>query len=206
MKLFDQLHQQYIFSRRVEVLAERLAPLLPEGGRVLDVGCGDGRIDQLISGQRPGVMIEGIDVLVRPETFIPVTAFDGTQIPFEDHSFDAVMFVDVLHHTDNPVVLLKEATRIARRAILLKDHCMDGFLAGPTLRFMDWIGNARHGVRLPYNYWSEQRWRDAFARLNLTVDVWQPRLGLYTWPLSLAFERRLHFVARLTPPRIDNEV
>ena len=67
-----------------------------------------------------------------------------------DASFDVVMFVDVLHHTDDPLLLLQEAQRVGK-IILVKDHFRKGFLAGPTLRFMDWVGNAHHGVVLPYN-------------------------------------------------------
>jgi hypothetical protein len=67
---------------------------------------------------------------------------------------------------------------------------------------MDWVGNAHHGVVLPYNYWPEKRWRDAFADLGLGVGDWTQRVPLYPWPASWVFQRRLHFVARLTthPP------
>jgi len=92
---------------------------------------------------------------------------------------------------------LREAKRVARRAIVLKDHTADGALADLILRFMDWVGNAHHNVILPYNYWSEQRWRTAFAELGLGIEQWQSTLGLYPWPASLVFERGLHFVTRL---------
>ena len=59
------------------------------------------------------------------------------------------------------------------------------------------VANARHGVVLPYNYWPERRWREAFDRLGLAIDHWDADLGLYPWPFSLVFERRLHFVTRL---------
>ena len=153
MNLLGNIHEHYVFHRRIRVLAQYIAELIPQNARLLDVGCGDGQIDLLLSRLRPDLGIEGIDVLVRPVTHIPVTAFDGQSIPFADRSFDVVMFIDVLHHTDNPSTLLAEARRVARQVVILKDHCRDGFLAGPTLRFMDWVGNARHGVVLPYIVW-----------------------------------------------------
>ncbi len=199
MKPLARLHGALVFDRRTRVLSERLAQLLPAGARVLDVGCGDGLIDRLIGQRRPDVAITGLDLIVRPETQIPVTAFDGTHIPFGNDSFDIVMFVDVLHHTHDPETLLREARRVARRAVVLKDHTRDGVLAGPTLRFMDWVGNAPHGIPLPYNYWPERRWRQAFKRIGLSPAIWLDRLGLYPVPASWWFDRSLHFIARLDP-------
>jgi ubiquinone/menaquinone biosynthesis C-methylase UbiE len=197
MSLIGRLHHEYVFQRRVRVLTRELAALLPPNAKVLDVGCGDGLIALRIQELRPDVSLSGIDVLVRPQTHVPVIKFDGTTIPHPDNSFDAVMFVDVLHHTEDPNVLLREARRVARQAVVIKDHHRDGFLAGPTLRFMDWVGNAHHGVVLPYNYWPEARWEESFAKLGLKVVAKQRRLGLYPAPASWFFDRGLHFVARL---------
>jgi SAM-dependent methyltransferase len=147
--------------------------------------------------QRPDLEISGIDVLVRSESRIPVTVFDGFQMPFSEKSFDAVMFVDVLHHTTDPMVLLSEAKRVAAKAIVIKDHRLNGLLAGLTLRFMDWVGNAPHGVVLPYNYWPHEKWHESFASMNLKVAVWKDHLGLYPRPADWLFGRSLHFISRL---------
>jgi SAM-dependent methyltransferase len=201
MTLIGKAHSGLVFGRRVRVLTEHLCRALPQGARVLDVGCGDGTLDALVLEARPDVSILGIDVLVRPDTRIPVAQFDGSLIPYDDRSFDAVLFVDVLHHTHDPVALMREAVRVSRHCLVIKDHARDGFLAGPTLRFMDWVGNAHHGVVLPYNYWSDAQWREAFERLDLAVEQWVPDVGLYPWPASLIFDRGLHFVARLARRR-----
>jgi SAM-dependent methyltransferase len=200
MPLLDRLHGNLVHSRRVTVLSERLAPLFPQGGRVLDVGCGDGLLAKLIGDCRPDLTLEGIDVLVREGTHVPVRAFDGRHIDAADRAYDAVMFVDVLHHTTDPEVLVREAARVAAQCVVIKDHTKDGLGAGPTLAFMDWVGNARHGVALPYNYLRRRQWDDLFARSNLTVDQWIDRLGLYPAWARWAFERKLHFIARLTVP------
>jgi hypothetical protein len=107
------------------------------------------------------------------------------------------MFIDVLHHTPDPMILLREALRVARHALVIKDHTLDGLLASPTLRLMDRVGNTRHGVALPHNYWPKHHWLEAFDSLGLRIGAWTTNLRLYPWPASLVFDRSLHFVARL---------
>lgn len=197
MSAVGKIHNKLVFGRRVEVLANHLASLIPAGARVLDIGCGSGDIAAAILARRPDVTIEGIDVLVRGDTAIPVTAFDGETIPFAEGAFTLAMMVDVLHHTDDPAALLKEAQRVSTRGVLLKDHFRDGWLAGPTLRLMDWFGNVAHGVRLPYNYLSHREWQAVWRDNGLRVEQMTERLGLYPRPVGWLFDRRLHFIARL---------
>jgi glycosyltransferase involved in cell wall biosynthesis/SAM-dependent methyltransferase len=197
MSLIERVHEEYVVDRRVRKLADHLTDLLPYKARVLDVGCGDGKLARLIADRRDDIEIQGIDVLVRSATAISVAPFDGARIPYPDASFDVVMFVDVLHHTSDPLVLLREAARVAKKAIVLKDHTANGVLARPTLRFMDRVGNARHGVALPHNYWSRRKWLLAFATIGFAIREWRSSLGLYPWPANWVFGRRLHFVARL---------
>jgi SAM-dependent methyltransferase len=197
MNLIEKLHGTYVSGRRVRVLSGHLAGLIPKDARLLDVGCGDGYATRMICDKRPDVDVHGIDVLMRPESYIKITQFDGEVIPFDNKSFDTVMFVDVLHHVQDPVTLLREAIRVTRKNILIKDHILEGLLAGPTLRFMDQTGNARYGVALTYNYWPRQKWLETFKSLGLTVKQWNAELGLYPWPANWLFERSLHFVACL---------
>ena len=197
MSLLDRLHGEYVHTRRVRVLRKCISELIPQHASVLDVGCGDGLLAQLIMEERPDIQFAGIDVLLRKETRIPISEFDGAHIPFPDKSQDFVMFVDVLHHTDDPMVLLTEATRVARRGLLIKDHTLEGFLAGPTLRFMDTVSNARFGVALPYNYWRHSQWLEAFRKLGLSVGSWKKNLNLYPALADRIFGRSLHFIGRL---------
>ena len=194
---FDNYHATHVLSRRVRVLARHLADLAPQGADILDVGCGDGQVARLLLDQRPDLRISGVDVLVRESTAIPVSLFDGHRLPLADGTKDAVMFIDVLHHTPDPLVLLREAARVSRRWIIIKDHTRTGPGAKPTLRFMDWVGNARYGVALPYNYWHEPHWNQAFAELNLRPARAVTSLGLYPWWADWMFGRRLHFMTVL---------
>lgn len=197
MNFLERLHHSHIFPRRIQVLSQHLSALLPPHARVLDVGCGDGSLAQTILQQRPDLTISGVDVLVRTQTSIAVAAYDGQHLPYPNDSFEVVMFVDVLHHTTNPRELLREAVRVSRALIVIKDHRQEGWLAYATLRLMDDVGNARHGVERTYNYWAEQEWRAAWEELSLRIKAWQGNLHLYPWPASWLFDRSLHFVTQL---------
>jgi len=197
MSLVENLHARYVHDRRSRILSGHLASIIPDGCRVLDVGSGDGLLGKLIFQLRPDIIISGIDVLTRPLTHIPTEEYDGKTIPYVNDSFDVVIFIDVLHHTTDPMILLREAKRVARSSIVIKDHLVDALFARQTLSFMDRVGNARHGISLPYNYWSREKWLDAFNTLGLKAETWTTKLALYPLPASWIFDRSLHFVTRL---------
>ena len=198
MTLADVIHGGFVHPRRVNVLAAHASKLIPLRAQVLDVGSGDGLLAAAIAERRPDLRIAGIDVLVRAHPPIQVTPFDGRTIPTANDSVDVVTCFDVLHHAENPAALLREAARVARRCIIVKDHICDGSFARWTLRAMDFVGNARHGVALPHHYWSSAQWAAAIAELQLDPAVWQiGDLGLYPWPASAVFGRELHVLTRL---------
>lgn len=190
-------HKALVSGRRTRVLAELLAARLPQRATVLDVGCGDGAIGSLIAHLRPDVSIQGVEYLVRPGCKIECRSFDGSTLPFSEASFDVCLFVDVLHHTQDPTVLLREATRVTRSFVLLKDHLDESILDNLTLRFMDWAGNRPHGVVLTYNYQNRKQWTEYFANCGLKEENWTSKVPLYPWPFSVVVGRGLHFVALL---------
>ena len=196
VSVLERVHGGMVHTRRVRVLAGHIAPLLPASASVLDIGCGDGQLALLLKTRRPDISVRGVDVLVRPAPAIPTEVFDGRPLPIASGLLDVALLVDVLHHADDPLALLREAARVAR-IVVIKDHTRDGILAAPTLRFMDRVGNARHGVALPFTYWSSAEWTDAFKAAELETIAMTRRLGLYPAPASWVFDRGLHFVAAL---------
>jgi SAM-dependent methyltransferase len=196
--MLGSAHQRLVYGRRIDVLTRHFAALLPRDTTVLDVGSGDGLLARRVMELRPDLDIRGVDVLLRPQSHIPVELFDGVRLPFRDREFGAAMMVDVLHHASEQEAILREMARVAR-AVVIKDHLVQGWLAHPTLRFMDWVGNVRHGVALPYAYWTPERWAGAFASVGLRTVQRRDQLGLYPWPASLLFDRGLHFIAVLEP-------
>jgi SAM-dependent methyltransferase len=144
---------------------------------------------------KPELHFSGIDVFLRPSVAIPAKVYDGVTIPYEDNAFDWVTIVDVLHHTDDPAAVLAECARVSRLGVVIKDHFREGLLADQTLRFMDWVGNRGHDVRLPYNYLSHAEWNAVFTRIGVKALRTDGRLNIYPAPFTALFDRQLHFVA-----------
>jgi SAM-dependent methyltransferase len=197
--LLNTVHHNAVFKRRVRVLADLIAAKLQPYDTVLDVGCGDGSVARAIMDRLASVEITGLDILQRPQTHIPVRIFDGRHIPMPDKSVDWVTLVDVLHHDADPGALLAETARVARSGIILKDHVREGLTSYVTLRFMDWVGNRGHGVRLVYNYQTRQQWSELFRAAGLELVQWQDNLALYPQPFNTLFDRKLHCLATLRP-------
>jgi len=199
-RLTTFLHGKLIFGRRVQALAGNIVEMLPPGvSTLLDVGCGDGTLARSIMDRRPELRATGVEIRARPTTAIPVQEFNGRTLPYPDRSFHVVMLVDVLHHADDALGLIREAGRVAAREVVIKDHLTGAWLSHERLRLMDWVGNIGHGVPLRYAYWSPDEWRAAFAQARLHEIDRRERLGIYGPILRWFFERRLHFISRLVP-------
>ncbi len=195
MSLIGYAHRALIYDRRVRRLSELLSRTIPRACTVLDVGSGDGKLAWSILQHRPDLTIEGVEVLLRERTAIPVKSFDGNKLPYGDSAFDAVMLVDVLHHTLDPEALLREALRVSRRWLIVKDHVMKGYAAGARLRLMDYAGNSDQRVPLPYNYLTWEQWEEIERTVPVKLATKTNNLGLYRWPLDYIFGSGLHFLA-----------
>ena len=103
---------------------EALARLVPEGSRVLDLGCGDGSMLDYLQRSRGcsgyGIEIADANVLAcvrRGVNVIQLNLDEGLAM-FGDNSFDVVLQIDTLQHLRNAEVMLRETARVGRPGIV----------------------------------------------------------------------------------------
>lgn len=197
--LLRGLHEP-VYARRLAVLSDLIVRELNPGDRVLDVGCGTGRLAQALlhhPGRPASLTVHGVETRPRPECVVPVTAYDGGSLPFEARAFDVVIVADVLHHAVDPKRLLEECCRVSRRIVVVKDHQAEGCLARCRLRLLDWAANAPHGVPCLYRYATLTEWRAMFATLPASVRSELDAMRLYPAGWNWLFGRRLQYFAVL---------
>ena len=165
-------HARAISPSRFARVADALTELAPRSPRLLlDVGTGDGGLAVEVGRRIGAAAVEGVDVLIRPRTVIPVKQFDGTTLPYADGAADLVTIVDVLHHAKDARRLLAEAVRVAGDgAVVVKDHYAHGPWSRAVLWGMDVVGNAAAGVPSPGHYFSERAWRDMVEAAGARVE------------------------------------
>jgi SAM-dependent methyltransferase len=96
----------------------------------LDVGTGTGRGMLHLRGRHPGAVVRGVEPVRElidraVENGVPrddVHEGGGEALPDADASYDAVCELGVLHHVPDPHAVVREMTRVARRAIFLSDN------------------------------------------------------------------------------------
>lgn len=101
---------------RSSTIFSQIKDYVPGNSKILDMGCGDGGVAQLLAV--PGRQVVLCDVYEHPriaETGLPFFLFaEGKRLPFEDADFDLVLLLTVFHHSNDPMVLLSESLRTLR--------------------------------------------------------------------------------------------
>lgn len=101
-----------------------IAQQIPEGARVLDLGCGDGSLLEYLI-EHKGVVGHGIEISTSAivkciEKGIPVIHWDLDKLPldFPDNSYDYVILNQTIQQVLYTQELIKEILRVGKRCIL----------------------------------------------------------------------------------------
>ena len=105
-----------------------LLEALPDGARILDLGCGEGsHLSRLATGGRVVGIDLSMELLAQAASIAPVVAGSGERLPFSDQAFDLVYVSHVLHHSADHRGVLSEVHRVLRPGgpLVLVETCED---------------------------------------------------------------------------------
>ena len=119
-------------------LAGRIAPHLPTGATVLDIGSGTGHNAEALRARGARACAEADVVDFHVVGGGPVL-FDGSLLPFADRAFDACLLAFVLRYPNDPAALLREAGRVACRRVLVLQSSPRGRAGRIALRLRSWV-------------------------------------------------------------------
>lgn len=158
-----------IHQRRAEFYAGKLAPYIPRGSSLLDLGAGDGLLVNMLA-RSLDLKPRAFDVEARSLGGFPVEVYDGRRLPLPDGAVDVSICVAVLHHCEDAQAMLREIRRVTRKTFLLVEDRFDS--AWDRLGVVGFHHYLRWIESMPFNrsgFASTSQWRDRLAAAGLAV-------------------------------------
>ena len=168
-KTWDSIRAMHVSQQKLE---ETLFKIVGEdfNGDLLDIGTGTGRILEILASRvRRGVgvdMSSGMLAVARTNLeradlkHIHVRKGDMYRLPIEDDSFDLAILHMVLHYSDNPAEVIREACRVLRP---------DG-----RLIVVDFAAHSEEYLRTEYQHhrlgFADNEIRQCFENAGISID------------------------------------
>lgn len=177
-----------LYCRRAQLLAGLLrrrarskwarlrtaCPPLRPGGRLLDVGCGEGFVGDR-AAEDSGLAVTLADVIDLAQSRRPLQALSPRSLPFGDARFDTVVLSYVLHHAEDPVSVLSESVRVSRGPVLVLETIATHRVYTPLLQILDSVANHIRGGweidALPPHIRPVDEWRRLAQEAGLHLEV-----------------------------------
>lgn len=104
------------FDLQLMTITSYLCSLLPSlSGKILDIGAGQSPWKAFLN---KSAIYQGVDISSAKQFGMrkqkDIVYYDGSSLPFPDEEFDAALCIEVLEHTVEPQLLLREAFRVLK--------------------------------------------------------------------------------------------
>jgi demethylmenaquinone methyltransferase/2-methoxy-6-polyprenyl-1,4-benzoquinol methylase len=151
--------------------------------RVLDVGGGTGRAARTLPDREVVVLDAARGMLERARSHgLETTQGDAARLPVRDHSVDAVLVVDALHHMGDPDAAIAEARRVVRPGGVVLVREFD-----PTTLLGRGLVAGEHLVGFDSVFFTPESLRDRLEAVGLSASI--PDRGFTYTAVGVAGER-----------------
>lgn len=169
IRKFDLIGKFYASNWGAKWIQNKLKTVIPhlkQAEKNIDIGCGNGMITHTLREQGfHCTPMDVADLSIIPT--IEVVVYDGLSMPFKDKEFDSALLLTVLHHTPDPIAILKETARIAKKIIIIEDIYCNKIQQYMTYS-MDTLVNLGHSS-MTYQNKSNKEWKAAFESMGLEL-------------------------------------
>lgn len=160
------LAKKYLYeiaNWRVQEKINDLKETIDKKEKIIDIGSGNCIVAANLKESK--YEIDAVDINNNSLTDkIKPILYDGKKLPFKDNSFDVALLITVLHHTDNPEKVLKEAMRVSRKVVILEEiytNVWDKYLT----YFIDSLFNFEF-INHPHSNKTDKGWKRLFKKLG----------------------------------------
>lgn len=173
--------QEYLLQTVQKVRANRKVRLIKtllstHDGEItiLDVGGGEGYVGKQLREIR-AARVGHVDVLPMNKTALGSVVYDGQELPHPNGYVDTAVLYFVLHHAREPLMVLKEALRVARDRVVIVESVYQDTWDLRLLTFLDKRANrlrskgAMREQEEHLQFRKRGEWVDVFRSLNAKV-------------------------------------
>ena len=153
------------------------------GEKILDLGAGNGLLALEIKQQLEKEVVL-IDIVDYNYTDLPLILYEPEdRIPLADKEVDTTILYAVLHHASDPEHLLKEATRVTKKRLVIIEAYIEEDDIRVTNSFFDWFYNRVVGdedINVPLNFLKVGGWEKILRSYgfemvkNLNIGICEP--------------------------------
>ena len=151
---------------RAQKIINSIENILVKNCSIIDIGAGACNVCEILLSENHKVIPLDIKDLSFTDSVKPII-YDGATIPFNDNEFDIALLLTVLHHTQKPEEIIKEAKRVATKIIIIEDL----FTNNSDKKFIqafDSILNLEF-INHPHTNKNDSEWREIFKEFGLRI-------------------------------------
>jgi len=165
-KLIDLLVSTPPGNQRINKILNLIGPCLKKKDKIIDIGSGPCIMAKRLLENGHSLTPVDVKDLSFYKDIEPII-YNGKKLPFKNDSFDVALLIAVLHHTPDPIKIIKEAKRVAKRIIIVEDVYENTFQKLLTFGVDSLINLEFFGH--PHSNKNDEEWLKVFKDLNLKL-------------------------------------